>query len=122
MSGVDSLVDRTIMDRYRVEALLGRGGMCAVYRALDLKERQGVAHRDVKPENVFLIGAPPTETAKLLDFGIASNDNAVDKLTATGVAFGTPEYISPEMALGLPTDARSDLYSVGVMLFQMLTG
>jgi serine/threonine protein kinase len=60
--------------------------------------------------------------AKVVDFGIASNEKAAFKLTAAGVPFGTPEYISPEMAMGLPVDARADLYSLGVMLFEMVTG
>jgi eukaryotic-like serine/threonine-protein kinase len=78
----------------------------------------GMIHRDVKPDNVMLVG----EKVKLLDFGIASNDRAAFKLTAAGLAFGTPEYLSPEMAMGLPVDLRADLYSVGVVLYQMVTG
>jgi serine/threonine-protein kinase len=78
----------------------------------------GMTHRDVKPDNVMLVG----ETVKLLDFGIASNERAAFKLTAAGLAFGTPEYISPEMAMGLPVDLRADLYSVGIVLYQMVTG
>jgi serine/threonine protein kinase len=77
-----------------------------------------MTHRDVKPDNVMLVG----ESVKLLDFGIASNERAAFKLTAAGLAFGTPEYISPEMAMGLPVDARADLYSVGIVLYQMVTG
>jgi len=64
----------------------------------------------------------PDGRAKIVDFGIASNDRAAVKLTTAGVAFGTPEYISPEMAMGLGTDARSDLYSLGCVLYEMVTG
>src|SRR5687767_1312397 len=89
---------------------------------LDAAHKLGIAHRDVKPENVMLVERDGRETVKLLDFGLASNDRAAIKLTVAGSAFGTPEYISPEMAMGLPADPRADLYSVGVVLFQMVTG
>ena len=59
---------------------------------------------------------------KLFDFGIASNDRAALKLTAPGTAFGTPEYIAPEQAMGQKVDARADVYGVGVVLFEMATG
>lgn len=84
--------------------------------------RLGITHRDVKPHNVMLIGLEEQESVKLFDFGIAANERAALKLTAPGTAFGTPEYISPEMAMGQKVDARADLYSVGVVLFEMLTG
>jgi serine/threonine-protein kinase len=89
---------------------------------LDQAHRLGVTHRDVKPQNVMLIDVNGLETVKLFDFGIAANERAAMKLTAPGTAFGTPEYISPEMAMGQGVDARADVYSVGVVLFEMLTG
>ena len=82
----------------------------------------GVVHRDVKPHNVMLIDVNGLETVKLFDFGIASNERAAIKLTVPGTAFGTPEYIAPEQAMGLDVDARADLYAVGVVLFEMLCG
>jgi serine/threonine-protein kinase len=82
----------------------------------------GVVHRDVKPSNVMLINVAGLETVKLFDFGIASNERAAIKLTVPGTAFGTPEYIAPEQAMGLDVDARADLYAVGVVLFEMLCG
>jgi serine/threonine-protein kinase len=85
---------------------------------LQAAHQLGMTHRDVKPDNVMLSG----DQVKLLDFGIASNERAAFKLTAAGLAFGTPEYLSPEMAMGLAVDLRADLYSVGVVLYQMVTG
>jgi serine/threonine-protein kinase len=91
-------------------------------QGLEAAHALGIVHRDIKPANVILVPSGRRDDVKLIDFGLASNDRAAIKLTAAGVAFGTPEYVSPEMALGLPVDARADLYSVGVVLFQMVTG
>jgi serine/threonine-protein kinase len=108
------------------------GGRLAVPRALILARqmlvglgeahRLGIVHRDVKPHNVMIIEVGGLETVKLFDFGIAANERAAMKLTAPGTAFGTPEYIAPEQAMGQKVDARADLYAVGVSLFEMLTG
>ena len=82
----------------------------------------GVVHRDVKPDNVMVIKVSGLDTVKLFDFGIASNDRAAIQLTVPGTAFGTPEYIAPEQAMGQKVDLRADLYGVGGVLFEMLTG
>jgi len=87
--------------------------------ALDEAHRQGIVHRDIKPHNVFLLDK---DLVRLFDFGIALNERAAMKLTAAGTAFGTPDYISPEMATGSRVDARADLYSLGATLFEMVTG
>ncbi len=89
---------------------------------------KGVIHRDLKPDNLFLAkgAGEEVETCKVLDFGIAkvvSDAPAVDALeTQAGTVFGTPRYMSPEQAQGKPLDARSDLYSLAVLLYQMLVG
>jgi serine/threonine protein kinase len=92
-------------------------GIC---NALDYIHSQGVAHRDLKPENIMV---DPEDNVKLIDFGIAANAGSrrltFAKLTE---AMGTPDYISPEQVKGGRGDARSDIYALGVMLYEMLTG
>jgi serine/threonine-protein kinase len=87
--------------------------------ALGYAHRQGVIHRDVKPGNI-LIGEG--NWALLTDFGLAKIRAGDRKLTKSGIGMGTPDYMAPEQAQGLPVDARADLYSLGCMLHEMLTG
>ncbi len=97
-----------------------------VLSALSEAHAQGVIHRDLKPENVMVV--PRRDNAdfvKVLDFGIAKIVSAAEgepKLTQAGLVCGTPEYMSPEQARGAELDARSDLYSMGVLLYQLCTG
>ena len=89
-----------------------------VAEALAYAHRQGVVHRDIKPANVML--DPATNSVKVTDFGIARITDS--SRTRTGVILGTPSYMSPEQMAGRRVDGRSDLYSLGVMLFQLLCG
>lgn len=89
-----------------------------VAEALAHAHSQGVVHRDIKPANVMVDAA--AGLVKVMDFGVARITDA--NRTRTGLVLGTPSYMSPEQMAGRPVDGRSDLYSLGVMLFQLLTG
>jgi serine/threonine-protein kinase len=95
-----------------------------VARGLARAHALGIVHRDLKPENVFLVQADGDEIVKLFDFGIAHHVvySPRDHATKAGAVMGTPCFMSPEQALGEPTDWRSDLWALGVLGFQCLTG
>ncbi len=107
-----------------------------VYQMLDALQYahdQGVVHRDLKPENIQLLDERPPgidepQGIKVLDFGIAKfvhgdeDGSALDTLTQTGVAMGTPQYMSPENIIGDPVSRHADIYAVGLLLYEMLVG
>ena len=90
-----------------------------VLAALSYAHQQQIVHRDIKPANMMLTA---DGTVKLMDFGIARTKEGPDKLTQTGSTLGSINYMSPEQVKGGPIDARSDLYSVGISLYEMVTG
>jgi serine/threonine protein kinase len=105
-------------------ALKITGQIC---RALAAAHREGIIHRDLKPENIFLITRDGTaDVVKVLDFGIAKTTEAEAarerRLTSPGMAMGTPEYMSPEQAAGRAADARCDVYALGAIMYEMVTG
>ncbi|HEX8951595.1 MAG TPA: serine/threonine-protein kinase, partial [Polyangia bacterium] len=96
----------------------------AVGHGLAAAHDKGIVHRDMKPENIFLARKGGRVVAKILDFGIAkmTGGDEPSNLTRTGAIFGTPLYMSPEQAKGRPADARADVYALGVILYELLTG
>ena len=91
--------------------------------ALEAAHKQNIVHRDIKPDNIVVDVTPTGVRVKVLDFGIAwMRDMATASLTQTGNVIGTPHYMSPEQCLGEELDSRSDIYSMGVVLFEMLAG
>lgn len=131
------------LDGVCLGALVDRNGAMPIERALPIfvqiadglahAHDLGIMHRDIKPYNVMLMGYPPRkhfthfkETARIIDFGIAkrwlsSGVDSVD-LTVTGEAVGTPVYMSPEQCMGATIDHRTDIYSLGCVMFETLTG
>ncbi len=94
------------------------GVIAQVAEALDYAHLKGVIHRDLKPSNIMI---PPDGTVKVMDYGIA-RARRFGGLTVTGAFLGTPDYVAPETAEGHGTDARSDLYSLGIVFYEILTG
>ncbi|HEU4406401.1 MAG TPA: protein kinase [Polyangiaceae bacterium] len=94
-----------------------------VCAALEAAHEHSVVHRDMKPENLFLLGEPGRPHVKILDFGISKVDDAGgNNLTRTGMVMGTPAYMAPEQARGEKVDHRADVYAVGAILYRLLTG
>ncbi|TMR39895.1 protein kinase domain-containing protein [Nonomuraea zeae] len=97
--------------------------VAAVLEALEHSHGREVVHRDIKPANIMVHRVGGRVRVKVMDFGIAKlMSETATRLTATGTRIGTPSYMSPEQADGKPADARSDLYSTGCVLYEMLTG
>ena len=137
---MELLEGKNLLDVVRDEPMLSDerivGILSQVLAALAVAHGMGIVHRDLKPENVMILAGrsddgDAIDLVKVCDFGIAkiadprSDDKAErakEKLTSQGKMIVTPEYMSPEQARGDPLDSRSDLYSVGVILFQLITG
>ncbi|MDO6747102.1 protein kinase domain-containing protein [Gilvimarinus sp. 1_MG-2023] len=106
--------------RYHLELERSLAIIKDVAKALDYAGRKGYIHRDVKPENIMIHAEDGR--AVLMDFGIARASDVASGMTQTGTTMGTPHYMSPEQAKGAQVDPRSDLYALGVVLFQLVCG
>jgi serine/threonine-protein kinase len=117
-----------LKEEQRVDAIRMAKIMDGIADSLGEAHAQGIVHRDIKPENIFLEPRPTPDFVKVLDFGIAkiiSGDGmsaSGPALTAAGQTLGTLEYMSPEQLMGAQLDGRSDLYALGIMAYEMLTG
>jgi serine/threonine protein kinase len=117
----ETLADR--IERGPVPAAAARDLAIQIASGLGAAHAAGVIHRDLKPANVFLVPQPDGRSlVKLLDFGIAKLLLSDTRLTRTGTFIGTPDYVAPEQALGDEVDGRADLYGLGVVLYELLTG
>src|SRR5207248_2966560 len=129
----------TLFGQYEIYGVAGRGGMGVVYRARLLRRRavtiaaqiadaleaahqKGLVHRDVKPGNILVRRIGGHDHAYLTDFGVARPLDGDHSLTKTGQVLGTAGYLAPEQIRGEAGDARSDVYALGCVLFEMLTG
>ncbi len=105
---------------------IGRAARLVIQVCDSLKEAhdRGILHRDLKPDNLFVVERDEREMIKVVDFGIAKlvGDSSVESVTRTGMIVGTPQYLSPEQALGNPVVPASDLYSMAIVFYEMLAG
>jgi len=121
-----------LLDGANLHQHLGRvgrfrpGALLPVYEqvcdALDAAHAKGFLHRDLKPENIVVLRRPPQPFIKILDFGLAKLKGAVSQHTEVGAIVGTPEYMAPEQAQGHEVDVRTDVYALGIMLYELTTG
>ncbi len=121
---------RDVLEEGPVEPGRARKLVARILDGLEYAHGQGFVHRDLKPDNIFLLDLPSDDAfPKILDFGfvkLTGHDSQpqanAEVLTRSGIAFGTPAYMSPEQATGASADARSDLYALGILFFEMLVG
>ena len=119
---MERLVGRSLADKLARDGLLAPGFAVPVFigvcRALAAAHRRGVVHRDLKPGNIFLL---EDGTSKVLDFGMSKLATA-ESLTQTGYTLGTPEYMVPEQCIGATVEPRTDIYALGVLMYEAITG
>jgi len=117
----ESLATRLATDPTPPLPMIGQV-LLPVLDALQAAHIEGILHRDLKPDNIFLVERRGELVPKILDFGIAKLAQGNSSLTAAGLVLGTPRYMAPEQARGLPLDSATDLYSMGVIAFEMCCG
>lgn len=110
---LENLIKKKVRFNYRIIAQI----ISQICAALEYAHERGIVHRDIKPANIMVLS---DYRVKVMDYGIARVDS--NSMTKTGIAMGTPNYISPEQLKGLATDRRADLFSLGVVMYEMLLG
>lgn len=110
---LEEMIKTKVKFNYRIIAQI----INQICLALDYAHERNIVHRDIKPANIMILG---DYSVKVMDYGIARVDS--NSMTKTGIAMGTPNYISPEQLKGIPIDRRSDLFSLGVVMYEMLLG
>jgi serine/threonine-protein kinase len=119
---MERLIGRSLADKLARDGLLAPGFAVPVFvgvcRALAAAHKKGVVHRDLKPGNIFLC---EDGTSKVLDFGMSKLASA-ESLTQTGYTLGTPEYMAPEQCIGANVEPRTDIYALGVLMYEAITG
>jgi serine/threonine-protein kinase len=119
---MERLLGRSLADKLARDGVVAPGFAIPVFigvcRALTAAHRQGVVHRDLKPGNIFLCD---DGNSKVLDFGMGKLSTA-ESLTQAGYTLGTPEYMAPEQCIGAPVEPRTDIYALGVLMYEALTG
>jgi hypothetical protein len=119
---MDRLVGQSLADKLARDGVLAPGHAITIFshvcRALDAAHKKDVVHRDLKPGNIFLC---EDGVAKVLDFGMSKLASA-ESLTQAGYTLGTPEYMAPEQCIGAQVEPRTDIYALGVMMYEALTG
>jgi serine/threonine-protein kinase len=119
---MERLIGRSLADKLARDGLVAPGQAVAIFtqvcRALDAAHKKDVVHRDLKPGNIFLC---EDKLAKVLDFGMSKLASA-ESLTQAGYTLGTPEYMAPEQCIGAQVEPRTDIYALGVMIYEALTG
>jgi serine/threonine protein kinase len=115
----ESLAER--LERGRIPEIEALQYCRQIAESLSEAHENGIFHRDLKPDNIFIESVGVSTVVKVLDFGIAGGMDAT-RLTKAGEVFGTPQYMSPEQCNGLPLDHRTDIYSLGCILYEMIEG
>lgn len=110
---LEDLIKKKTKFNYKIIAKI----IIQICNALDYAHDKGIVHRDIKPANIMIL---PDYTVKIMDYGIARIDS--NSMTKTGIAMGTPNYISPEQLKGMAVDRRADIFSLGVVIYELLLG
>jgi eukaryotic-like serine/threonine-protein kinase len=123
---MEYLQGKTLGELIESGELRGNARMVSIARqvaeGLNAAHEIGIVHRDLKPENILVIQKDGGDFVKILDFGIAKVAGAQNKITRAGAIFGTPHYMSPEQCRGSAVEARSDIYALGVIMYELATG